>query len=229
MTQKHPSEFFGPKQAEGYETAFAHLSALRDAMTLLTKSALMRLREDARLLCVGAGTGLEIRALAQFRPGWHFTAVEPAPAMMTKCREAIAEVGLADRCSFHEDFLDSLEGEGDYDAATALLVSHFILDADARLDFYRQIARRLKPGAILVTAELLYGPDSAGAMAHWLDVLRLAGMDEEQVAGYEDSLKAGVHLASANDHAALVESTGFNRPLTVFQAGLMQASVAVKA
>lgn len=37
---------------------------------------------DARVLVLGAGGGLELKAFAQAHPGWTFTGVDPARAML---------------------------------------------------------------------------------------------------------------------------------------------------
>jgi hypothetical protein len=46
--------------------------------------------QDARVLVLGAGGGLETRSFAQTRPGWSFDAVDPAAAMLG--RRTAAEV-----------------------------------------------------------------------------------------------------------------------------------------
>src|SRR5690606_20380436 len=48
-----------------------------------------RAPEDARILVLGAGGGLEMKALADAYPGWHFVGVDPAPEMLTLARETL--------------------------------------------------------------------------------------------------------------------------------------------
>src|SRR5690606_41092059 len=55
---------------------------------------------------------------------------------------------------FHRGYLDSLPASNAFNAATCLLVSQFMLDREARSGFFREIAQRLKPGAILVSSDL---------------------------------------------------------------------------
>jgi tRNA (cmo5U34)-methyltransferase len=225
MTQPHPSEFFGPERAETYEARFAKLAALRDALLLVTGTAFHSLPDNARILCAGAGTGLEILDLARYRPGWTFYAVEPAPAILDKCRIAVATAGMGDRCTFHEGFLDSAPEAEPFDAATALLVSHFILERSARQAFYAEIARRLRPDGRLVTAELVSDPggeDHAGIMETWYDTLRYAGADEAGIEAYKGSFTRGVSLLGPGEHTRLIEQAGFFRPVPLFQAVLMR-------
>lgn len=87
------------------------------------------------------GTGSELIYLAQRFPQWHFTAVEPSAPMLDVCRRRVEACGIASRCVFHEGYLDSLPGSGAFDAATSLLVSHFILERGARSNFFRAIAK----------------------------------------------------------------------------------------
>ncbi|RYD68316.1 MAG: class I SAM-dependent methyltransferase, partial [Verrucomicrobiaceae bacterium] len=78
---------FGPEQAAAYDARFAKFAPMRDALHLLAGSILATLPEDARILCVGAGTGAEVLALAQRFPHWRFTAVEPSAPMLELCRQ----------------------------------------------------------------------------------------------------------------------------------------------
>jgi hypothetical protein len=60
----------------------AKLAPLQEALYLLMAAVLAEAPEDARVLCVGAGTGAEVIELARRRAGWRFTLVEPAAAML---------------------------------------------------------------------------------------------------------------------------------------------------
>ncbi|WP_232288441.1 class I SAM-dependent methyltransferase [Anaeromyxobacter sp. K] len=59
---------------------------MRDALHLVTRLALGELPAQARILCVGAGTGAELLSLAAAFPGWRFTAVDPSEPMLRRCR-----------------------------------------------------------------------------------------------------------------------------------------------
>ena len=69
MPQQDPSTIFDQKQAAEYDQRFAKAAAMRDALRLLTAAVLGDPPADARVLSVGAGTGLEIAYLAQKFPG----------------------------------------------------------------------------------------------------------------------------------------------------------------
>src|SRR5262245_30065050 len=102
MPQQDPSTAFGQQHAAGYDQRFAKVAAMRDALHLLTAAVFGDLPADARVLCVGAGTGAEVLYFAQRFPGWRFTAVEPSGPMLAVCRRKAEECGIAARCQFHE-------------------------------------------------------------------------------------------------------------------------------
>jgi SAM-dependent methyltransferase len=74
---------FSAARAEVYDEQFQALRAIKDAIHLLLRAQLGGLPEEARVLVVGAGTGAEVRFLAPLVPGWRFTLVDPAEAMLS--------------------------------------------------------------------------------------------------------------------------------------------------
>jgi tRNA (cmo5U34)-methyltransferase len=142
------------QQASGYDKQWIRMAPINNGLYFLLESLFAELPSEARILCVGVGTGKELIHLANRFSGWRFTAVEPSGAMLDVCRHRVEEAGITSRCYFHESYLDSLPTGEIHDAATCFLVSQFILAKDARSEFFHQIANRLKPGGILASSDL---------------------------------------------------------------------------
>tara|TARA_A100001391_G_scaffold65878_6_gene41558 strand:+ start:30048 stop:30728 length:681 start_codon:yes stop_codon:yes gene_type:complete len=102
----------------------------------------------AHILVVGAGGGLELRAMAQARPDWRFTGVDPSPAMLDIARQTITS--YADRIELVAGTVDQVPIDP-FDGATCLLTLHF-LDKAQRLHTLTEIRRRLKAGSKVVIA-----------------------------------------------------------------------------
>ena len=79
------------QQASPYDQKWSRVAAFRDGLHLLIGSIFRDLPNNARVLCVGAGTGAEIGYLAGRFPAWTFTAVEPSAGMLDVCRRRAAE------------------------------------------------------------------------------------------------------------------------------------------
>ncbi|MFN3500626.1 MAG: class I SAM-dependent methyltransferase [Allorhizobium sp.] len=102
----------------------------------------------ADVLVVGAGGGLEIRAMAEMQPDWRFTGVDPSPAMLDIARQTTSL--CAERTHFiHGTAIDAPAGL--FDGAVCLLTLHF-LDWRERLETLQEIRWRLKPGGVFVAA-----------------------------------------------------------------------------
>lgn len=142
------------KQAADYDTQWAKTLPIRSCLHLLLESAFAGIPAGANILCVRVGTGAELAHLAQRKPEWRFTAVEPSGAMLEVCRQLTEKEGFSKRCVFHEGYLESLAAVGEFDAATCFLVSQFILDQKTRSEFFREIFQKLKPGGILASSDL---------------------------------------------------------------------------
>lgn len=116
------------RQAAAYDEQWEKMAPIRDGLYFLVESVFAELPADAKVLCVGVGTGAELAHLARRFLRWSFTAVEPSGPMLDLCRQRAEREGFASRCTFHEGYLDSLASDGRHHAATCFLVSQFILD-----------------------------------------------------------------------------------------------------
>lgn len=214
------------QQAAGYDQQWARLAPLRDCLHLLTQSVFTVLPDTARILCVGVGTGAEMSYFARAFPGWTFTAVDPSGAMLQVCRQRAGAEGFLDRCSFHEGYLESLPVGAVHDAATSFLVSQFLLNPQERSAFFRAIARRLRPGALLASADLASdtaSTDYAALLAPWFTMMAAGGVDAEKLECMRANYARNVAILPPAQVAALIASAGFTPPVQFFQAGLIHA------
>jgi tRNA (cmo5U34)-methyltransferase len=217
---------FDETHAASYDERFAKLVAMRDALHLVTRLALDHLPADARILCVGAGTGAELSYLAAAFPSWRFTAVDPSGPMLARCRTRAEDAGIGSRCDFHEGTVETLPGDGSFDGATSLLVSQFLVDRDARRDFFRAIAERLRPDAPLMVADLAHSAPPDGLLELWKRAWLHADAPAEQVERMTESFGRQVAVLTPEEVAALITAGGFEAPLRCFQTLLIHGWVA---
>lgn len=214
------------QQAASYDERWARTAPIREALHFILEAVLAELPADARMLSVGTGTGEEIVYLAKRFPRWSFTAVEPSGAMLDACRDKAVKGGFASRCHFHEGYLESLPDQGAFDGATCFLVSQFILNLEARADFFRAIATRLRPGAILASSDLACDIGSAqydALLKPWLTMMANAGISAAAVEQMRATYAKDVAILPPEKVASIIRSAGFDEPTPVYQAGLIHA------
>ena len=214
------------QMAPGYDKRWERTAPITECLYFLLESVFAALPEDARIRCVGAGTGSEILHLASRFPGWHFTAVEPAGAMLEVCRRRASEAGITERCEFHEGYLDSLPAGAPYQAATCFLVSQFILDKTARSAFFAKIAERLVPGGVLASSDLSTQQDAAGyddLLRVWQRATTPTDVTDEGLRRMKATYAKDVAVLPPAEVAAILRAGGFEAPRTFFQAGLIRA------
>jgi tRNA (cmo5U34)-methyltransferase len=214
------------QQAAGYDRQWAKLAPIRDGLFFLLESVFAPLTAEARVLCVGAGTGIELAHLARRFPKFHFTAVEPSGAMLAVCRQRAEVEGYAARCRFHEGYVDSLPAAEPYDAATCFLVSQFILDRDSRVDLFRSIAQRLAPGGVLASSDLSSKVGSAeyrALVTAWMNMMAAADVPAENLRKMEAVWEKDVAILPPADVAQIIAAGGFEAPAQFYQAGLIHA------
>ena len=214
------------QMAPGYDKQWERTAPINQCLYFLLESVFAALPEDARILCVGAGTGSEILHLASRFPGWRVTAVEPARGMLDVCRRRADEAGIAERCEFHEGYLDSLPAGASYQAATSFLVSQFILDQTARSAFFEQIAERLVPGGMLASSDLSTEQDAPGyddLLRVWQRTITPTDVSDEGLRRMKATYAKDVAVLPPDQVEAILRAGGFEAPRTFFQAGLIRA------
>lgn len=117
---------------------------------------------NGTILVLGAGGGLELKALSDAHAGWRFDGVDPSADMLALARQM---VGPNERVRLHEGYVD-VAPEGPFDGAVSLLTFHFIA-REQRLETLRQLRRRLKKGAPLILAHISFS-QSEPARSQWI-------------------------------------------------------------
>ncbi len=227
MRQEEITKIFD-KQASSYDQQWHKMAPINDALHLLTRTVLADLPEKANILCVGPGTGTEILYLAQQFPQWHFTAVEPSTAMLDVFRRRAEEHGISSRCVFHLGYLDSLPWNVSFDAATAFLVSQFILERFDRAKFFQSIAERLSPAGILISSDLagdLAATDCQDLLDVWFRVMAGSGAlpSAEAIERMRAAYSRDVAVLPSQDVREIIAHGGFDSPVLFFQAGMIHA------
>lgn len=220
------------QQAESYDAQWAKTAPIGNCLHLLLGSLFSELPKDAQILCVGVGTGKELVYLALNNPGWCFTAVEPSGPMLEICREKAEQEGVASRCIFHKGYLDSLPTDGLHAAATCFLVSQFILDKNERSQFFREIAKRLKPGGILASSDLASDVESREyeVLLHaWMNMMSATDISPDALERLRKAYANDVGVLAPEKVASIIEAGGFELPVQFFQAGLIHAWLSKRA
>lgn len=210
MRNQESSIVFDRERASSYDKQAAKLAPMRDALHFLIRMVLSELPADARILCIGAGTGSELIDLAQTFPQWRFTAVEPAAPMLDICRQRAEDWGIASRCTFHEGYLDSLPESDSFDAATCILVSQFFMQPEERCTFFRQIAARLHPNGYLVSSDLASDMSTSAykrLFEVWVRTMKYSEMPAEEVEKRLASCGRDVAVLPPREIQSIIAST----------------------
>jgi tRNA (cmo5U34)-methyltransferase len=192
----------------------------RRAIFAIVEASFLELLGDrtAKILVVGAGGGEEILRLGAENPSWSFVGVDTYEPMVELARRRLAGTSLAARSEVHAMTLDKLDEMG-FDAATCILTAHFVPDDGAKLEFFKAIRGRLKPGAPLAIVD---GVGVAGEAQTellrriWKRHAIRNGVSEETAESNAENFKK-VAVVSAERQTELLTSAGFAEIVPIFR------------
>ncbi|WP_240231467.1 class I SAM-dependent methyltransferase [Devosia lacusdianchii] len=201
--------------AEGPPRQVPGFASLHRMMSLLLAE---RVPADGRVLVLGAGGGLELKALAEAHSGWSFDGVDPSAAMLELARQASER--HASRVQLHHGYID-VAPEGPFDGATSILTFHFI-PREERLETLRQLRRRLLPGAPFILAHISFSqtePERSQWIARHVAFSAAEGTSEAQLDSARQAIGTRLSILAPEEEEAMLAEAGFT-DVSLFYAGL---------
>jgi tRNA (cmo5U34)-methyltransferase len=194
------------RYAEGPPRFVPGYNSLQSMTTLLIAE---RVAEDARVLVLGAGGGLELRAFAEAQSGWTFDGVDPSAEMLKLAEETLGPLGS--RACLHQGYIDDAPN-GPFDAATCLLTMHF-LPFEERRRTAGEVHRRLKPGAPFIVAHFSV-PQNEGERDLWLSrhtaFLVASGVEPDKAANARAAIDSKLNILTPEQDEAILREAGFS-------------------
>lgn len=222
------NDIFNSEFSRQYDASNSRFSAINDNLHFLVALLLRDLPADARILCVGVGTGNEIIYHAVKNHGWHFTGVDPSPDMLEVCASKLEQAEIKDRCTLIEGYLDNIPDNVAYDAVLCLLVTHFIQKSD-RGGIYCEIKKRLKTRGRLIVAEIA-GDTTTGnfdeQLSGWAALQAISSPNIPMLEDLKTLLRKRLLLLPPEKTEELILNAGFSPPHHFFQSLLIHAWIA---
>ncbi|WP_245300007.1 class I SAM-dependent methyltransferase [Methylocystis bryophila] len=223
---------FGESLAAKYDRRIRSFCPSYDALHQMIVPWLQGLPEDSTFLSAGAGTGAEIATLGQSFPSWRFVAVDASLEMLNACRRRASESEMTDRIEFFHGRLQEYQSPMRAEAASSIFVSHFIKGEKEKLAYFRAIATNLKPGGLLIIADLFgdeSSPEFAQLLNAWLLSYAAHGVSAEELAQDRSHIDRDVDFIPERELFSLLGEAGFERPLRFYQTYLFGGWVALKS
>ncbi len=213
------SSFFDAEAVSSYAImAERNVPALRDLHRMVGLLLAEKVPADGRVLVLGAGGGLELRAMAAMYAGWRFDGVDPSAPMLDQARAITHD--FTRRITLHQGYIEDAP-EGPYDGATCLLTLHF-LPREERVRTLKEVHRRLSPGAPLVTAHHSFPNDDVGKdkwLARFAAYVAASEMEIAQPGLNIEAMKERLPVLSPEQDISALQEAGFGR-VELFYAAL---------
>lgn len=215
MTQNSFDKHATSSYAEGLSRQVPGYSTL---LPMVSQLLAERTPTDSRILVLGAGGGQEILALANAHAGWSFDGVDPSSKMLQLAAQTIEP--HASRVQLHEGYISDTP-QGPFDAATSILVFHFI-PLEQRLKTLIEIRQRLKKAAPFILVHLSFPqtePERSLWIARHVAFSQSHDADPTKAKNARQAIRDRLTIISPEDEEAMLRQAGFSNA-SLFYAGM---------
>ena len=112
-------------------------------------ASLLPKKENAAVLDLGCGTGLELEALFEINPTAEVTGIDLTEAMLTALKDKLPDKKITTVCG---SYFDVPLGEEAFDAAVSVESLHHFSEEE-KLPLYTKLCKALKPGGYFVQTD----------------------------------------------------------------------------
>lgn len=180
-------------------------------LTMLTSLCQIHLTDEAHILIVGAGGGNEISVLGQAQSTWRFTGVDPSEKMLAVAQSKVESLGLRERVTLYNGVVQELPLHS-FNAATSLLVMHFLPDDGTKLDYLKAIVARLQSDSPFVLVDFQGDKQSEvfkRLVDGWQKRAQLAGMEPQRLTELTNGVEQHLQYISEERTLELLTQAGF--------------------
>jgi tRNA (cmo5U34)-methyltransferase len=205
-----------PTKVEEYDKSIRLFCGAYEEMFKLSHCCLRtRLPKHAKVLVVGAGTGMEISEFAPLNPDWSFCGIDPSADMLAIARKKIFAMNLSSKIELIKGYVNDLKDEAVFDGATCILVMHFLKDDGAKLALLESICKRLKHGAPFVLIDGFGEPSSMDfeeIRIAWKHYPIIKGVPSETVENaFNEVIMKMIQFVPESRILELLKNAGFTR------------------
>lgn len=219
MSQPIDFDNHSPITADEYDrTVQLALPGYETMHTMVLACLQAYLPESADLLAVGSGTGMELIRLGKACPQWHFLGIDPSKKMQAIAKEKMSDRQLSDRVKLIQGYTQDLPTDILYNAATSILVMHFIPPA-GKLEFLQSIAQRLHPSAPFVLVDV-FGEKQSEELQQLMPILHAywnaVGLPPQKKQELLAGIEQGVYFSAETSILNLLEQAGFEKTIRFY-------------
>lgn len=209
-------EFFEGERATQYDdripTWVPNYQFVQQSIPAILKSYIPT-DEARRLLIAGCGTGQEISEIKRLQTSWKITGIDPSPQMIRLAQMKLAYWENDPRLLLKTGVVSDLPADQKYDAATLILVMHFIPDTeDGKLNLLRNIAQRLQSGAPLIISDIYEPQGFQQQMECFRQYMIGKGLEPQMVDEGLQHVKEDTHRLTTDRLGELLREAGFHTP-----------------
>ncbi|KEQ27437.1 class I SAM-dependent methyltransferase [Paenibacillus tyrfis] len=235
MSWEHPAVYRYEETIALKIPSYAHMYEMTDRLIAahLKPTQSNEAGRATELLIVGAGGGQELVTFGSRHQDWLFTGIDPSARMLEIAKARVERAGLSHRVSFVQGSVQQLPERHafPYDAATCMLVLHFVSGLSQKKELLCQIAGRLKPGSPFFLASINAEPGTAAfgmQMQAWKSHMLDNGIAMEEWERFTASIGRESDPVASSSVLELLKEAGFIQPIRYFGSYFVEAWCAVK-